>query len=58
MASLHCVTCNQRLPEGKEPQYFGQVSLGYEAETEVDRAAEDVSRFLNFHGQFPPPSGV
>jgi hypothetical protein len=47
-SALHCVTCNQALPEGREPEYFGQLSVGYEAETEVDRAAEDTHRFLGY----------
>jgi hypothetical protein len=46
--SLHCVTCAQRLPPGKEPEYFGQGSIGYRAEMEVQRAAEDVSQFLRY----------
>ena len=46
--TLHCVTCQQALPEGKEPEYFGQVSTGYSPEGEVERAAEDVSSFLKY----------
>jgi hypothetical protein len=44
----HCVTCWQDLPEGKEPEYFGQGSLGYKPEHEVQRAAEDVSMYLKY----------
>ena len=47
-SALHCVTCNQLLPEGEEPEYFGQVSISYHAETEVNRAAEDTERVLQF----------
>jgi hypothetical protein len=47
-AALRCVTCRQTLPPGKEPEYFGQVSIDYSPEHEVERAAEDVSQFLRY----------
>jgi hypothetical protein len=45
---LHCVTCWQPLPEGKEPDYFASTSLGWTAEQEAERAAEDVSCCLRY----------
>jgi hypothetical protein len=45
---LHCVTCWQPLPEGKEPDYFGSTSRGWGAEYEAERAAEDVSCCLRY----------
>jgi hypothetical protein len=45
-SALRCVTCRQALPPGKEPEYFGQGSIDYSPEHEVNRAAEDVSQFL------------
>jgi hypothetical protein len=47
-SALHCVTCHQPLPEGQEPEYFAQVSAGYQPEYEVERAAEDVSQLLRY----------
>jgi hypothetical protein len=46
--TLHCVICWQSLPEGKEPEYFGQVTIGYNPEHEAERAAEDVSTYLKY----------
>jgi hypothetical protein len=48
--TLSCVTCHQSLPEGTEPEYFAQSTVGYCHETEADRAAEDVSQYLH-HAQ-------
>jgi hypothetical protein len=45
---LHCVTCDQPLPEGKEPEYFASTSIGYTPETEAERAAEDVSQCVQY----------
>jgi hypothetical protein len=42
------VTCDQPLPEGKEPEYFASTSEGYTPETETERAAEDVSQGLRY----------
>jgi len=36
------------LPEGQEPAYFGQGSVGYKPEYEAHRAAEDVSTYLKY----------
>jgi hypothetical protein len=47
-SALHCFTCNQPLPEGEEPAYFGQTSVNYTPDYEVERAAEDVSQFLRY----------
>jgi hypothetical protein len=47
-SALHCVTCNQVLPHGQEPEYFGQVSVGYKADMEAERAAENVSQLLRY----------
>jgi hypothetical protein len=47
-AALRCVTCRQALPPETEPEYFGQSSIGYKPELEVERAAEDVSQFLRY----------
>jgi hypothetical protein len=47
-SALHCVTCNQLLLGGQEPEYFGQVSIGYTTEMEAERAAENVSQLLRY----------
>lgn len=46
--SPSCVTCHQPLPGGKEPEYFAQGSVGYRAETEAERATEDVDQCLRY----------
>jgi hypothetical protein len=46
--TLHCITCDQLLLPGQEPEYFAQTSLGYSPETEVNRAVEDVSQSLRY----------
>jgi hypothetical protein len=46
--TLHCVTCWQSLPEGKEPEYFGQESEGWRPEYETERAAADVACCLGY----------
>jgi hypothetical protein len=47
-SALHCVTCWQSLPEGQEPEYFGQGSVDYKPERETERAAEDVYTSLKY----------
>lgn len=45
---LHCVTCWQPLPDCQEPYYFASTSIGYTADSEAERAAEDVSCCLRY----------
>lgn len=48
-SSIRCVTCRRPVPkDGEHPRYFGQSSIGYRAEHEAERAAEDLICCLNY----------